>query len=103
MTIQAAIEQKLAAAFQPAHLQVINESFRHNVPPGSESHFKVTLVSSEFADKRMVARHQLVYKLLDDELKAGVHALALHLYTAEEWQEKEGIEPQSPPCHGGSK
>lgn len=32
----------------PTHLEIINESFMHNVPPGSETHFKVLVVSEAF-------------------------------------------------------
>ncbi|MGI9323235.1 MAG: BolA family protein [Pseudomonadales bacterium] len=38
----------------------MNESGNHNVPPGSESHFKLVLVSSEFDGKPLVQRHRLV-------------------------------------------
>jgi BolA protein len=31
-----------------------------------------------------------------------VHALALHTLTPDEWFEKAGETPESPPCHGGS-
>ena len=44
MNTQSAIETKLSA-LGPQFLRVENESHRHNVPPGSESHFKVTVVS----------------------------------------------------------
>lgn len=103
MSVQSAIEAKLQQALNPAHMQVINESFRHSVPPGSESHFKVTLVADEFAGQSPVKRHQMVYRLLDEELKGGVHALALHLYTAAEWHDKGQAAPDSPNCRGGSK
>lgn len=103
MSVQNSIEAKLESAFRPAHMQVINESFRHSVPPGSESHFKVTLVASEFVGQPVVKRHQMVYKLLDEELKNSIHALALHLYTEEEWRDKGEVEPESPDCKGGSK
>ena len=42
------IEAKLRAAFEPFYLEVVDESYRHNVPAGSESHFKVVLVSDRF-------------------------------------------------------
>ncbi len=42
------IEDKLRAAFNPVFLEVVDESYRHNVPAGSESHFKVVLVSDRF-------------------------------------------------------
>ena len=41
--VQVGIEHKLAAAFEPTHLDIVNESYKHSVPKGSESHFKVTV------------------------------------------------------------
>ena len=38
--IREQIEEKLRAAFEPVFLEVVDESYRHNVPAGSESHFK---------------------------------------------------------------
>ena len=102
MSTQANIIQKLTEALQPEHLQVINESHMHNVPPGSESHFKVVVSSAEFQSMTRVRRHQRMYNLLAAELQTGVHALALHTYTPEEWQQINSA-PVSPPCLGGSK
>lgn len=103
MTVQAEIEAKLTAAMPLQHLEVINESHQHNVPPGSESHFKVVLVSDEFVSLREVARHQQIYATLSEELSNKIHALALHTYTPVEWQTRHGNAPMSPPCLGGSK
>lgn len=103
MSVQAEIEAKLTAALQPAHLEVINESGNHNVPPGSESHFKAIIVSQEFEGKMLVARHRMVNEILADELQHKIHALALHTYTASEWEEISGQAPASPPCLGGGK
>ena len=41
MMIRERIEEKLRAAFQPVFLEVVDESYRHNVPAGSESHLKL--------------------------------------------------------------
>jgi BolA protein len=101
MTIQETIERKLAERFDPDHLEVVNESSGHNVPPGSESHFKVVLVAGDFEDKRLVARHRMVNQALAEELAGPVHALAIHTYTAGEWQQRFGQAPMSPPCLGG--
>jgi BolA family transcriptional regulator, general stress-responsive regulator len=103
MSIQSGIEDKLSLSLSPQHLQVINESHMHSVPENSETHFKVVLVSSSFEGKRSVARHQMVYKTLADELAGPVHALALHTYTADEWQQSHGDVPASPNCMGASK
>lgn len=102
MTIQSTIEAKLTEQFKPALLSVENESHGHNVAPNSETHFKVVMVCESFAGKRKVARHQAVYSVLQAELEAGVHALALHLYDTVEWQAR-GAAPDSPACMGGSK
>ena len=101
MTVQAEITAALESAFQPLVLTVENESYRHSVPPGSETHFKVVLVTEKFAGERSVKRHQRVYGLLAEWLAGPVHALALHTYTSEEWAETAAA-PDSPDCRGGS-
>lgn len=103
MSIQSDIEQKLASGLHAEHLEVINESGNHNVPAGSESHFKVTLVSEDFSGKTLIKRHRMVNEILADELKGKIHALALHTYTAEEWDKMSNNAPMSPPCLGGGK
>ncbi len=76
MQIRNAIRQTLTAELAPAHLEVHNESAMHNVPPGSETHFKVVAVSEVFTGRSRVARHRLVYGLLAAQL-AGGHSVLL--------------------------
>lgn len=102
MTVQETIETKLTA-LDPLHLEVDNESGNHNVAPGSESHFKVTIVSTRFEGMRLLDRHRLINELLADELAGPVHALAIHAYTAANWESRFGKAPMSPPCLGGSE
>jgi BolA protein len=103
MTIQSTIEAKLADALDPLHLEVVNESGNHSVPPGSESHFKVVVVAAEFDGQRLLARHRRVNAVLAEELASSIHALALHTYTESEWRQRFGEAPMSPPCLGGSR
>lgn len=103
MTIQQIIESKISERLNPAHLEVRNESSMHNVPPGSESHFKVTVVSEQFEGKSLLMRHRMLNEALAEELAGPVHALALHTMTPTEWAKKGGEVPDSPLCHGGSK
>ncbi len=103
MTIQLEIEQRLGTLLQPELLQVENESHMHSVPANSETHFKVVAVSAQFNDKRKVARHQMIYAALAEQLAGPVHALAMHTYTPAEWHERQQSTPQSPDCLGGSK
>jgi BolA protein len=100
--VQRRIEDKLREKLVPAHLEVINESHMHSVPPGSESHFKVVVVSATFEGKSLVQRHRLIYDALGDEMRSTIHALAITSRTPAEWAESDAVE-KSPPCLGGSK
>ncbi|CAM3575714.1 transcriptional regulator BolA [Vibrio aquimaris] len=101
--VHEAIEAKLSDYFEPAHFEVINESYMHNVPEGSESHFKVIIVSEKFTGQRLIGRHRQVNQVLADELANHIHALSIHTYTTEEWNKQNQVAPDSPMCLGGSK
>lgn len=103
MVVQQIIQEKITQALNPSFLDVTNESHMHSVPPNSETHFKLVVVSDQFEGKRSLARHQQVYAILAQELAAGVHALALHTYTPADWLQRQGNSPASPSCKGGSK
>jgi BolA protein len=104
MSTALVIEEKLISAFSPLHLEVINESNNHNVPPGSESHFKVIIVSNSFDSERLIKRHRAVNSVLSEELAGKIHALAMHTYTEKEWHDVyAGNTPKSPNCLGGGK
>jgi BolA protein len=89
MSIQAKIEAKLQRALSPERLEVINESHlhagHHHLESGheatfdgaGETHFRVRIVAPAFAGMGRVERHRAVNALLADELKAGLHALAI--------------------------
>ena len=103
MSVRQTIETKIRSALAPSHLEVINESYMHSVPPGSESHFRVVVVSERFEDLPLVRRHQRVNRILEQELQAGLHALSLQTLTASEWTRRGGETLASPACLGGSK
>lgn len=101
MSIEQSITRTLESEFAPQHLEVVNESHGHNVPANSETHFKVVLATDRFAGQSQVQRHRAVYGALADMLEGGVHALALHTYTPEEWAKRSSSAPGSPDCMGG--
>ena len=82
------IREKLTAAFAPKVLEIADESARHaghvGAHPEGETHFTVTLVSDRIAGQSRLERQRAVYRVLAEELKAHVHALALNLATPEE-------------------
>ena len=101
--VYAAVTQKLTAAFAPlAHLQVLNESSAHNVAPGSETHFKVVVVSEAFAAAPPLERHRRVNAALAAELAGPIHALSIVAKTPEQWARSAAV-PASPECLGGSR
>ena len=74
----------------------------HNVEPGAESHVRVIAVSEVFEGLNLVKRHQVIYKLMEEELAGPIHAITLHTFTASEWEERNEETHPSPECEGGS-
>lgn len=101
-TMHERINSKLLAHIKPVHHEIINESHMHS-GPATESHFKLIVVADCFDGLTAVKRHQTLYGLLAEELREGVHALALHPYTPAEWTLNQQGAPASPNCRGGSR
>jgi stress-induced morphogen len=83
--------RKLGEALTPSFISIRNDSSKHaghsGNPSGAadaETHFTVEVVSSAFEGKNAVSRHRMVYQLLQEELDAGLHALALKTKTPSE-------------------
>ncbi|MBT3984009.1 MAG: BolA family transcriptional regulator [Bacteriovoracaceae bacterium] len=99
MKIQNEVEKILQTKLGPTHLEVINESHMHNVAEGSESHFRVVVVSEKFENQMLIDRHRMVNEALGDLLKNHIHALAIISKTPAQW-EKSQNNGQSPKCLG---
>jgi BolA family transcriptional regulator, general stress-responsive regulator len=82
MRTEDTITKKLTEAFAPQSLKVVDESHQHEGHaghrPGGQTHFRVYIVSELFKGMTRLQRHRLVNEALADELKGGVHALAIH-------------------------
>lgn len=107
MTVQDSVEAKLRENLTPAHLEVVNESHMHSVAKGSETHFKVVVVSEKFEGMNPVKRHQLVYGALGDMMgkkpsQGGIHALAITSRTPSEWAASPAAN-ESPLCASKGK
>ena len=81
MSVKKTIEDKHTQAFQPIHLDVLDESDKHHGHggwrEGGNTHFRVRITSQTFAGKTRVDIHRLINQTLEAELKGGVHALAI--------------------------
>jgi BolA protein len=82
------LRAKLGAALHPSSLTIVDESARHaghaGAGEGGETHFRVRIVSTEFAGLSRVERQRRVYAALAEEIADGVHALGLTTLTPEE-------------------
>ena len=83
MPVRDAIVAKLSAKFAPTHLEVIDESSRHQGHAGSrpegETHFRVRISSPQLDGLGRVAQHRASNDTLVAELTGGVHALAIEV------------------------
>ncbi|KAI9206225.1 bola protein [Polychytrium aggregatum] len=91
------IHQKLNDHLRPSHLEIVDDSSKHaghaamkGLKP-NETHFRVLVASDEFKGKTLLQRHKLVYQILDDELKAGVHALQITAKTPDEFERANSL------------
>ncbi len=82
MTVRDRIRDRLTEAFQPASLDVVDESHLHKGHAGhrpeGESHFRVRISADAFRGKSRVAAHRMIYDALKAEIDQGVHALAIN-------------------------
>jgi BolA protein len=83
MNVAESIRAKLAAAFAPTALEVVDESHLHaghaGHRPGIATHFRVAIVAGAFAGKPRVERQRLIYAALGDLMGNPIHALALNV------------------------
>jgi stress-induced morphogen len=92
------MRMKLEAAFSPVHLELENESHKHSEGLGSESHFKLFIVSAAFDGKLALERHRMV----NDALKGAdnnlpVHALSISAKTPAQFEKGAAVH-STPDC-----
>lgn len=101
MSTEQQIRNKIKKALDPTHLEILNESYMHNVPPNSETHFKLVVVTDHFGGKSRIQRHKIINNLLALELSKKIHALSMLTLTCEEWDSSNQKIKSSPQCLGG--
>ncbi len=77
------IKQLLEQAFEGATVMA----------EGDGSHFKVRLVADVFTGLRPVKKQQMVYQVLNEQIKSGaIHALSIETFTPEEWEKARKLQ-----------
>lgn len=96
-----------------SHCEIVNESYMHSVPKGSQTHFKIFVVSPQFEKTLPITRHRTIFALTKPFMRPAdadpssptffhqIHALSIVAKTPEEWErEKDTVEKRSPACLG---
>jgi BolA protein len=87
-TRAARLHAKLTEAFNPSRMEIVDESAKHaghvGARDGSETHFKITLVSDAFKNRTRIERSRMVHAALVSEFTTGLHALSLNLNSSAE-------------------
>ena len=74
------IRSRLEKAFQPDHLELIDESHRHIGHAGAadgKGHFRLSIVSRRFRHKKPLERQRMIFEALGDLMRTDIHALSV--------------------------
>ena len=75
------IKQRIEAGLPGAHVEVRDYT-------GGGDHFEALVVSDSFEGKTLVQRHQAIYGVLGDAMRAEIHALTLTTLTPNQYRQR---------------
>jgi len=88
----AEIRRRLESTFQPLALKVVDEGHLHAGHEGAKDgrgHFRLRIISGQFAGKTMVQRHRMIYQVLGELMRSDIHALDIDARAPDEIQPRE--------------
>lgn len=74
-------------ALQPLKIEIDDDSHLHAGHAGAQSggsHFRLHIVSEQFAGKNTLARHRMIYSALGEMMQHDIHALNIRAQTPQE-------------------
>ncbi|MDP2144051.1 MAG: BolA family protein [Gallionella sp.] len=77
----------LLAALEPVALEIADDSAKHAGHAGARDgggHYRLHIVSAQFAGKNTVARHRMIYSALGEMMRHDIHALNITAKTPDE-------------------
>jgi BolA family transcriptional regulator, general stress-responsive regulator len=81
------IVSELQRALHTDQVELIDDSHLHAGHAGARDgrgHFRVRVISPDFAGLRTLQRHQLVYRSLGELMQTDIHALSISALTPDE-------------------
>ena len=77
------VRRLLLAALPDAQIELVDLT-------GTEDHYEARIVSQAFEGKTPIEQHQIVYRALGDAMHGPIHALALKMYSPQNWARVSG-------------
>ena len=83
--VEAQVRERLAV-LSPLRLEVIDDSALHAGHAGARAggHYRLLIVSREFAGKTTLQRHRLIHDALGELMRSRIHALSIRSLTPDE-------------------
>lgn len=74
----------ILCALKPHYIEIIDESNYHaghagNISNSGESHYKLTIKADIFFNKTRIEQHKMIYNLLAEEFRTGLHAIIINI------------------------
>lgn len=89
MTMDEMIKKKIEESFHPLVFELVNESKQHKGHAGDdgsgETHYNLLVVSERFEGVSRIERQRLVYQILAEPMRCGIHALSLRCLSKQEY------------------
>ena len=75
--------RELLQALQPQSIEIIDDSALHAGHAGAREggHYRLNIISAQFAGKKTMERHRMVYAALASLMQNGIHALSINAKT----------------------
>jgi stress-induced morphogen len=70
------VKDKILTALENSTVEVFDES-AHHIDHNPGAHIAVKVIWPGFAGKSMIEQHQIIYKILQEELQSAIHALKI--------------------------
>jgi BolA protein len=86
MTTAELMQQKLAK-LSPESLEILDDSGQHAGHEGARGgggHYRLTIVSQQFAGQPVQRRHRMIFEALGPLMKSEIHALSIQAYAPDE-------------------
>jgi BolA protein len=83
---EAVLRERLAG-LKPLSLELIDDSAKHAGHAGARSgggHYRLRIVSDEFAGRSTLIRHRMIYDALGELMRSKIHALSIQSLTPQE-------------------